>query len=38
MTASHMVYNGMLVDIGVNNEIAKRDNIEVEYDIKDEGF
>ena len=38
MTASHMVYDGLMYDIGVNYEIANRDNIKVEYNINDPGF
>jgi hypothetical protein len=38
MTASHMFYNGMTVDISTNYEYFLKEGKQVEYDINDPGF
>lgn len=38
MTASHMCYDGMVVDVSVNYEKVKKEGVEAEYNIEDSGF
>lgn len=38
MTASHMCYDGMVIDVSVNYEKVKKEGAEIEYNIEDSGF
>ena len=38
MTASHMFFDGKIVDIGTNYEEFKKNGTEVEYDVNDPDF
>ena len=38
MTASHLFYDGKIVDISVNYEIHCKEGTPIEYDINEAGF
>lgn len=38
MTASHMCYDGMVVDVSINYEKVKKEGAEIEYNVEDAGF
>lgn len=38
MTASHMCYDGMVIDVSVNYEKVRKEGAQVEYNVEDPGF